>query len=421
MSKRKILWFTNTASLYQEKLNGKTILGGWIPSLEKLCREADIDLRLAFHHPVSKVTRDEFNGAIYYLIPGLKDGSKLQRLKNRWLNTVIDEEKAVADYLEVVNDFKPDLVQIWGSEMPYGLVIPYLKVPHVLHVQGNLAAYYQMFFRGISRLELQKARTFKDWINRDPYFYTDRIFVKLVEREKKIMSATKNFFGRTTWDKRIVEAQASEANYMHCDEILRDAFYEYSWKPSPEIDEITLVSVFRDSIYKGIETVLDSVHLLNEKGVKLRWNIIGVDRKSNYLNILNKSRPYALDSLPIYYYGYMDAGEMIKVYEQSDIFVHTSHIDNSPNSVCEAMMIGLPVITTNVGGIPSLIEDEKSGMLFQDGDSYALAGAVLRIRKDYQRALGYAAEAKSIAMKRHDKKTILKTLLSHYEKLINGK
>ena len=44
-------------------------------------------------------------------------------------------------------------------------------------------------------------------------------------------------------------------------------------------------------------------------------------------------------------------------------------MDNSPNSLCEAMAVGMPVIASNIGGIPSLIDDEVNGLLFKVNDS----------------------------------------------------
>ena len=67
--------------------------------------------------------------------------------------------------------------------------------------------------------------------------------------------------------------------------------------------------------------------------------------------------------------------ELINELLTADLFVHASHIENSPNSVCEAMLLGMPVIATYAGGTPSILSDKNEGLLVQDGDPYALAGS----------------------------------------------
>jgi glycosyltransferase involved in cell wall biosynthesis len=62
-----------------------------------------------------------------------------------------------------------------------------------------------------------------------------------------------------------------------------------------------------------------------------------------------------------------------------DIFLNTSHFDNMPVSVIEAMACGLPVVSTNVGGIPYLLEHGKTALLVQPGNVKEMAVAVKRL------------------------------------------
>src|SRR5579872_5469550 len=64
---------------------------------------------------------------------------------------------------------------------------------------------------------------------------------------------------------------------------------------------------------------------------------------------------------------------------QADIFLNTSHVDNTPVSVLEAMACGLCVVSTNVGGIPHLMEDGREGLLVPPNDAPAMASAVSQI------------------------------------------
>jgi glycosyltransferase involved in cell wall biosynthesis len=83
------------------------------------------------------------------------------------------------------------------------------------------------------------------------------------------------------------------------------------------------------------------------------------------------------------------------VLAQSDIFAFPSFMEASPNAVIEAMAAGLPIVATRVGGIPEVIEHERSGLLVPPGDDRALAGAILRLIERPERAaqVGEAARA----------------------------
>ena len=96
------------------------------------------------------------------------------------------------------------------------------------------------------------------------------------------------------------------------------------------------------------------------------------------------------------------------------MYVHPSYIDNSPNSVCEAQILGLPVIASEVGGVPSLIEDGVDGILFPSGNAEALVEAICSLAEDAPRRASLGQRARKTALVRHDKETIVKELLQTY-------
>lgn len=71
--------------------------------------------------------------------------------------------------------------------------------------------------------------------------------------------------------------------------------------------------------------------------------------------------------------GVIDAKQLVDVVMSADVFVHPSYIENSPNTVCEAQVLGIPVIATNVGGVSSLITDMEDAILVPSHDIYMIA------------------------------------------------
>ena len=64
---------------------------------------------------------------------------------------------------------------------------------------------------------------------------------------------------------------------------------------------------------------------------------------------------------------------MTRELRRAHVFAISSYIENSPNSLCEAMQAGMPCVATYAGGIPSLVEDGRTGLLFPPGDAPLLA------------------------------------------------
>jgi glycosyltransferase involved in cell wall biosynthesis len=82
---------------------------------------------------------------------------------------------------------------------------------------------------------------------------------------------------------------------------------------------------------------------------------------------------------------------------KGDIFLNTTNVDNTPVSVIEAMACGLCIVSTNVGGIPYLLEDGVDALLVPPEDPEAMANAVKRILTDPQLAASLSANARKKA------------------------
>lgn len=86
--------------------------------------------------------------------------------------------------------------------------------------------------------------------------------------------------------------------------------------------------------------------------------------------------------------------DWIKLSSQFDIFINTTTIDNMPVSVIEAMALGLPVVSTNVGGIPYLFEHEKDGILVPSNNAEAMADAILSLLDNPDQSVNISSQAR---------------------------
>jgi glycosyltransferase involved in cell wall biosynthesis len=117
--------------------------------------------------------------------------------------------------------------------------------------------------------------------------------------------------------------------------------------------------------------------------------------------------------------GLVAPSEMPKLYDEADIFLNSSNIDNMPGSILESFASGLPVITTDAGGIPYIVTHEKTGLLVPRGDHEALAGAAIRLLKDPALAAAITDRAYAETGK-YCWSAVRKDWLHLYERLGNG-
>lgn len=80
--------------------------------------------------------------------------------------------------------------------------------------------------------------------------------------------------------------------------------------------------------------------------------------------------------------GRLDNERMADLYREADLMLNPSRIDNMPISILEALACGVPVVSTDVGGVPFLVEDGRTALLVPPGDPRAMAAAVLRLLDD---------------------------------------
>ena len=106
--------------------------------------------------------------------------------------------------------------------------------------------------------------------------------------------------------------------------------------------------------------------------------MIGPDKDGTLDDVLQLINTYKLqDSIEIT--GVLSKEEWHKKSEDYDIFINTTNVDNTPISIIEAMVLGLPIVSTNVGGLPYLIENNRDGILVDKNNAIAMSMRIIEI------------------------------------------
>lgn len=413
----KVLWFSNTPSNADEYLKSSLKgTGGWLKSLDRALQD-HLVLSVAFFAKKAEIFR--YRNTDYYSISTKK--SIIRKIINKFFNTAIDKVE-IHKYLAIINEVKPDIIHIHGTEEPFSSIIPYTEIPVVVSIQGNITVYHHKYLSGFDkkylRINDRSMNCFKKLVFPYSFRHSFKAFEKMKIREERNLKFARYIFGRTDWDKRITRILAPKSNYFHVDEILRDSFYQSQWLPNSQ-KKLIIHTTSGNNFYKGFETLCLSLNELNVLDLECDWLVAGINPSDLIVKVTKMKLKNKFPKKGLKLLGNLSERELVESLLSADMYVMVSHIENSPNNLCEAMILGIPCISTFVGGVGTLVKDHENGLLIQDGDPWAMAGAILELANDKEASIQLGRNARNDALIRHDKQRIVKELINHYIEILS--
>lgn len=409
----RVLWFeVSIPGKYKD--NGAPICG-WQDSLEYIVRSSsEIELNIAFRGEEG-MTEKIIDGIRY--IPLVPNFSRHEKNVTNYIDRNNIAKKIIPLAVKVIHEISPDIIQVFGSEWEYGLVAKYTNIPVVLHMQGCIIPYTNMFHApgySVNDELLQSIwhpRRFRNILRKQKFIKSWALM------EYECFKSVRYYMGRTDWDRHLVELFHPGAKYYYCSEALRPSFInnESLWKPHANRDILKLITIGCSGFRKGMDVLLKTANLLKKNNIKFEWHLCG---QLGYKNLIEKKTGLRFEDNNIVLHGFVGPDDLVKLLIDSDIYVHPVYLDNSPNSICEAQYLGLPIVATYVGGVPSLIENGKDGILVPANHPFEMTYQIIRLAHDLdlQQNLSDASVLK--AHKRHNPNAILRDLLNCYHSVI---
>ena len=157
---------------------------------------------------------------------------------------------------------------------------------------------------------------------------------------------------------------------------------KYEFKSRAELTpKLLWVRAFA-SIYNP-EMAVKVLQQLQEKYPSATLTMVGPDKDGS----LQTTKAFAESvGVAVNFTGQLAKEDWWQLASEHDIFINTTHFDNTPISVMEAMALGLPVVSTNVGGIPHLLTDKENALLVSDNDVSKMTDAICSLLEDQQKA-----------------------------------
>lgn len=400
----RVLWLTHAqlpAVTGQSAMAG----GGWLEGLRSALELFEPQVELGIASPSSRPQAPMQHGNATYFALGPWDRSRCHGATQTW-GMGSSHAETISGVQDVIRRFRPDLVHVHGTEHALGFAAIHSGIPSVATLQG-LATVYQLFtLDGAPLSQIVRSAATRSFLRGNGLIPGYLRMRRRAVDERAIIRGLNNFMGQTEWDKTVLMFLNSSAKYFHSECVVQSVYYASRWSPPVGVEE-SIFCTGGGASYKGLETLLAAVSILSMAGrPAIRLRVAGGLQQSAMWRTLSamvrregiESQVVWLDKLP--------ASELVAEAKRANVFVHPSHIDNQPNAVIEAMLLGMPVIAGAVGGVPELVEHEASGLLYHDRDPYALAGALTRLLDDEEYACSLGREARRTALARHDPETI---------------
>lgn len=208
-------------------------------------------------------------------------------------------------------------------------------------------------------------RTIRDWIKNENQYKAAQKLKNRGKYERQALALIPNVIGRTDWDMACTMQLAPNAHYYHNNEVLRKSFYDGKWCYK-NCEKHSIFFSQATTPIKGLHIMLRALPLIKNRYPDVKLYIAGINisafpayKISSYGKYLKDLiREQAL-SENVVFTGPLVEKEMKKRFLASNVFVSSSVIENSPNSVGEAMILGIPCITSDVGGVKNMIKHEE--------------------------------------------------------------
>ncbi|MBE6287647.1 MAG: glycosyltransferase [Mediterranea massiliensis] len=412
----KVLWFEVSMPACYEDAN--RVVTGWQDALENLVKtqSLDVELIIAFESSVYHEVK-VIDGITY--VPLNVNFSRFKYWNTNFWE--IKTEKIIPKAVEIIKKIKPDIIHVFGTEWPFGLVANYTDIPVVIHIQGSMIPYNNALYPpGYNKYTAYKSlkwnliKYVRHYLDTKHSYSRERV-------ERKIWKSVKYYMGRTEWDKALANIMHPNCVYYHVDEALRPDFMNsYRQWEFCKSSKVKLLTIAHSGTWywKGIDMLLKTAHIIKEMGIDFEWRLAGGIYETMKNTIEREENTTFLEN-NVHFLGLTSPNELNELLLDSTIYVHTSYVENSPNAICEAQYLGVPIVSTNVGGISSLCRNGKEATLVPANDPWQMANAIIVLSQNENLMNCYSTNSITISHKRHDYGNIASQLMSCYSDIIS--
>lgn len=406
----KILWTVNTfnCAVADEMGIQSSHAISWVEAMgDYLSKYNGVSLAIAAPCELSKLRKKEINGTVYYAVPSNGESWKA-----------------------VIDDCKPDIIHEYGTEKSHNLIVCEVakNIPIVVSLQGILSEYQRHYYAGIDMSTILRYSPLRDWIRPSGFITGRKDFIKRSKNETALLREVSYVEGRSTWDRVAALKINSKLKYYYCPRMLRRPFNESDAWNINNIERHTILISQGNYPIKGVHFAFTAISALKTKYPDIRLMITGNDMfkdvkgphrilKTGYIRYLYDLAKKMNVLENICFTGQKSASEMVQLMKNVHVTVIPSAIENAPNSLAEAMMIGTPCIASFVGGNMDMLKHNEEGFLYCYNEPYMLAEYICQIFESDELAVRFSENARKAAKDRHNPQKLAAGLQEIYHEI----
>lgn len=396
--------------------------GGWVENLiNAVSNDIELEIFVMFYADfATDVYYGKYEKVTYIALP-----IRVKELKS--CNPETTEDLKVAyDYV------KPDVVHIIGTEREHNLRLAQIAgfENTVFSITGLTSVSKKHYLGGIDKSNFMQL-SIGDIYRRGGPIKEQKQFAVYGEYEKLLLKNAEYVMGRTTWDYACVKQINPNVEYIYCSEILNPIFQKNKWDVNKTVRHRIFVSQASYPL-KGFHRLLEAFPIIlkfypDSEIVVAGPNILDdstlmarIKRTTYAKYLLKLIKKLNIPKGKIKYTGSLSADKMLEQYLSANVFVLPSAIENSPNSLGEAMSLGMPCIASCVGGVQDMLRDKVDGFIYPFDEPYMLAHYVCEIFHNDELAIKLGNSAAGSAKERFDPAKVAETTINTYKQIASN-
>jgi len=288
--------------------------------------------------------------------------------------------------------------------------------PNIIHAQGgvnfiNLTLKSRkknvVTFHGLFRNELPN--------NKSKYTFRERVvhnFVKIIEKEN--FKKAQNVIAISDEIENLARKYAKDPNIYRINNMIDYNFFNVNSLPNVSMPGILFIGWL--SYRKGIDLLLQAYRELHSKLKPTKLVLIGSDEQEpNFVRDIKNINRDLIDKRNIVFLGKVSQKVLIAEIEKASIVCLPSRAESAPMVISQALAAGRPVVASNVGGIPQMVQNGINGYLFQSGNGNELTKILLDLfQNSREKIIEMAKNAKKIALRDYHPHSIIEKTINTY-------
>tara|TARA_B100000315_G_C14412210_1_gene511523 strand:- start:26 stop:901 length:876 start_codon:yes stop_codon:yes gene_type:complete len=264
----------------------------------------------------------------------------------------------------------------------------------IIDTYSSNAYYFALFLAVLSKIHKKSYILVLSGGDLENRLHKSKSFTFILKNSKYIISPSKylyDIFNKYNHNTEYIP------NYLDLD--------LYAYKKRTSIDPKILWVRSIHKIYNPTMPVLVIKEII-KKYPKVKLCMIGPQKDDSIIEVKKIIKENKLEE-NIILTGKLEKKEWIKLSEEYDVFINTTNYDNHPVTLLESMALGLPIVSTNVGGIPNLLTHNFTAKLVKPNDISSMASNILQYLSDDEKRINIASNARNMIENNFNRDTII--------------